>query len=98
MSFSQRQPWLKPAVLAAATLAAAAAAGGIAAQASGGPFQVPRQVVAAGATRAQGAGFALTGTLGQANTGLASAGVYRLNGGFQRGQASADTLFGDGFE
>jgi hypothetical protein len=99
MSVCQRQPWLKPTVLAAAALAAAAAADSIGAQASGGPFELPRQVVAAGATRAQGAGFALAGTLGQANSGPAGAGVYQLNGGFQRGnQGSVVALFGDGFE
>jgi hypothetical protein len=88
----------KPVLLAAAALAAMAATGGIAAQASGGAFQVPRQVLAAGATRAQGAAHVLLGTPGQSNTGLASAGAYLLSGGFHRSQPGADTLFGDGFE
>lgn len=90
--------WRRPALLAAAAFAATAAASGIAAQASGGIHQVPRQVLAAGSTRAQVATHLLLGTPGQASTGLASGGSYELSGGFHRSQARADTLFGDGFE
>ena len=87
------------AVLAAMTLAAAGAGGGLWAQASVGGYSIPRQVVATGANGAQGAGYVLSGTLGQATAGPSFADGYHLSGGFRRSLVEAvDSVFADGFE
>lgn len=68
---------------------------------SGGPYSLPKQVVAGGGTRSSGGSYVLTDTAGQPATGPASAGSYALQQGFHTATASGplpDPLFRNGFE
>lgn len=73
--------------------------------AKGGGFAVPRNVIAGGGGRSSGGAFAITGTLGQADTDPlqpSSGGAFAITGGFWPGIAAAvpsgDALFANGFE
>ena len=99
MSGAPAPVWRKASALAAMTLVAAGAVGRIHAQASGGGYSIPRQVVAAGADGTQGASYVLSGTLGQASAGPAIVNDFQLNSGFHRSLgAASDPVFTNGFE
>jgi hypothetical protein len=73
--------------------------------AKGGGFAVPRHVIAGGGGRSSGGAFAITGTLGQADTDPlqpSSGGAFAITGGFWPGIAAAvpsgDAVFANGFE
>ncbi|HRQ65992.1 MAG TPA: hypothetical protein PKZ76_14210 [Xanthomonadaceae bacterium] len=72
------------------------------AQSSGGEFEMPRTVVAAGGGSSAGGGFELSGTIGQALAAPASSGGgMTLRPGFwTAGEAPAltEAIFSDGFE
>jgi hypothetical protein len=73
------------------------------AQMSSAGFQVPRQSIDGGATRAASATFTLVASVGQPDAGSAmTGGAFTLRGGFQRAVEPAgpapDPLFADGFE
>ena len=63
----------------------------------GGVFTITRQSLGSGAIRANGGGFELTGTLGQAVVGP-SQGAARLDSGFHIGARTLERIFRDGFE
>mgnify|MGYP000057622131 CR=1 FL=1 len=68
---------------------------------SGGPYSLPRQVIAGGGTRASGGSYVLTDSVGQSAAGPVSAGNYALQQGFHTASTSGplpDTLFRNGFE
>lgn len=68
---------------------------------SGGPYSLPKQVIAGGGASASGGSYVLTGTVGQSATGPASAGNYALQQGFHTATSSGplpDPLFHNGFE
>ena len=68
---------------------------------SGGPYVLPKQVIATGGTRASGGALELTGTAGQSATTLISGGSYAIQGGFYQAGGSppvVDAIFKNGFE
>ncbi len=68
---------------------------------SGGPYALPKQVIASGGARASAGSFVLTGTAGQAATTTASGGSYVVQGGFYQAIGTpsvVDTIFKNGFE
>lgn len=68
---------------------------------SGGPYSLPKQVIAGGGTRSSGGSYVLTDTAGQPAAGPASAGNYALQQGFHNATSSGplpDPLFRNGFE
>lgn len=89
---------LPGAVGASALLLAAALAAQVP---SGGPYSLPKQVIAGGGTRSSGGSYVLTDTAGQSAAGSASAGNYTLQQGFHSATSSGplpDPLFRNGFE
>ena len=68
---------------------------------SGGPYRLPKQVIASGGATSSAMGWSVTGTVGQSAVQVAAGGPYRLTGGFH-GPAAAgspsDLIFRDGFE
>lgn len=53
--------------------------------AQSGPLDIPWYTIDAGGTTARsGGGFALSGTVGQADAGISSGGIYAVRGGFWR--------------
>jgi hypothetical protein len=74
------------------------------AQAKGTGFAVTRHVIAGGGGRSTGAGFAVTGTIGQADADPlqpSTGGVFAISSGFGPGLSAAaveDLVFRDGFE
>lgn len=68
---------------------------------SGGPYSLPKQVIAGGGGRSSGGSYVLTDTAGQPATGSASGGNYNLQQGFHTAMSSGplpDELFRNGFE
>ena len=67
---------------------------------SGGPYQIPKQVLATGGGSAVGGAFALTGTAGQSAVQTATGGSYALQGGFYQAASGtqAEQIFKNGFE
>ena len=68
---------------------------------SGGPYVLPKQVLATGGTRATGGALELTGTAGQSATTAMSGGSYVIQGGFYQASGTApvvDAIFKNGFE
>jgi hypothetical protein len=84
------------------TLASLALLPAALAQSSGGGFEMPRTVVAAGGGSSAGGGFELSGTIGQALAAPASSGGgMTLRPGFwTAGETPAlpEAIFSDGFE
>lgn len=72
------------------------------AQSSSASYQIPRQSIDGGAGRAVSAGYALVGTVGQADAGtVMSSASCTVRGGFHRTGSAApslDALFANGFE
>jgi hypothetical protein len=71
------------------------------AQASGGPYAIPRQSIDGGAVAAASASFQVRGTVGQADAAPpASGAVFSVRGGFHAVALVApnDAVFADGFE
>jgi hypothetical protein len=72
------------------------------AQSSGGEFEIPRAVVAAGGGSSSGGDFELSGSIGQALAESASsAGELALSAGFWAAGDSppaTEAIFSDGFE
>lgn len=68
---------------------------------SGGPYRLPKQVIASGGATASASGWSVTGTVGQSAVQVVTGGPYQLFGGFH-GPAiasdSSDLIFRDGFE
>ena len=85
-------------VALAALVLGATCAGLVFAQAAGGEFAVPREVIAGGSASAAGGEFRSAGTLGQHDAGTAVGGDYRLRGGFWPKGTPAPYIFSDGFE
>jgi len=68
---------------------------------AGGPYSLPKQVIASGGASASGPGWALTGSVGQAAVQLVVGGPYQLTGGFHgpiAAGAQPDPIFRNGFE
>lgn len=113
----QSGPWLAPATGSSSLLSGRASRGfrtGVAGASAlllaaqlvaqvptGGPYSLPKQVIAGGGTRSSGGSYVLTGTAGQSAAGPASAGNYALQQGFHSATSSGplpDALFANGFE
>ncbi len=76
--------------LAAFALLLAACGAPSATAQSGGVFDLTwHKVAGGGATTSSGGSYTLGGTFGQTDVGIASAGVYRLDGGFWLGVAAS---------
>ena len=68
---------------------------------SGGPYALPKQVIATGGARATGGALVLTGTAGQSATTIVSGGSYVIQGGFYQAintPTQPDAIFKNGFE
>lgn len=87
---------------ALALMALATALSAALAQSSGGDFEVPRSVVAAGGGSSSGGVFELSGSLGQAVVQAGSSGgTFVISAGFWTGAETGtfkDAIFADGFE
>jgi hypothetical protein len=66
-------------------------------QAGGASYSISWYTVESGGTNSSDGTFAITGTAGQADTGLSSDETFTVEGGF-RSRSSAQSLFQDGFE
>ena len=65
------------------------------------PISLTKQVIAAGAARASGGVFVLTGTIAQSSVATTNAGSYQLRAGFHAPETLAplpDAIFKNGFE
>jgi hypothetical protein len=95
---------MKRGVRASACVAALVAGASVALAQSGGGYTVRRDTIDGGGERMSGAnGLVLTGTVGQADAGVAMSGAngYALTGGFWSAGVAVerpDALFADGFE
>lgn len=57
-----------------------------------GPLEIPWYTIDGGGTTASpGGGFALSGTVGQADAGISSGGIYAMRGGFWGVAPALDT-------
>ena len=67
---------------------------------SGGPYAMPKQVIAGGGARASGGSYALIGTLGQSAAGTTNGGNFALQQGFHSATTVGplDPIFRNGFE
>lgn len=68
---------------------------------SGGPYRMPKQVIANGGATASAVGWSVTGTVGQSAVQVVAGGPYQLTGGFHGPAVSggpSDLIFRDGFE
>lgn len=68
---------------------------------SGGPYRLPKHVIASGGATASASGWSLTGTVGQSAVQVVTGGAYELFGGFHGpaiASESSDLIFRDGFE
>lgn len=68
---------------------------------TGGPYSLPKQVIAGGGGTASAPGLSLTGTVGQSAVQVAAGGPYQLTGGFHGPivtGAQPEPIFRNGFE
>ncbi len=68
---------------------------------SGGPYALPKQVIASGGARVSAGSYVLTGTAGQSTTTIVSGGNYVVQGGFYQAisvPSVVDPIFKNGFE
>jgi hypothetical protein len=68
---------------------------------SGGPYRLPKQVIAGGGERASGGSYQLTGTVGQSTTASITGSAYVLQQGFHSSTntgSAPDPIFRNGFE
>ena len=68
---------------------------------SGGPYSLPKQVIASGGATSSAASWSVTGTVGQIAVQITAGGPYQLTGGFHgpvTDGGPSDVIFRDGFE